>query len=96
MVDSGLLKMVELYSKTNLKDDNLKEDLEKVGEILEKNLRILTSFEKYIKEIQTTNLEWGPVHSDKFWKENVKRFEEKDFSLIKKLVELLGSEKTKN
>jgi len=47
MVDNGLLKMVDLYSKTNLKDEDLKEDLEKVGIILEKNLRILTSFEKY-------------------------------------------------
>ena len=39
--------------KTNIKDENLKEDLEKVGETLEKNLIILTSFEKYAKEIMT-------------------------------------------
>ena len=52
MVDNGLLKMVDLYSKTNLKDDDLKKDLEEVGDILTKNLKILTSFEKYSKEIR--------------------------------------------
>jgi V-type H+-transporting ATPase subunit H len=29
------------------------------------------------------SLEWSPVHSEKFWKENVKKFEENDFYLIK-------------
>ena len=96
MVESGLLRMVELYSKTNIKDEELKEDLDFVGQVLEKNLRILTSFDKYLKELNTTTLEWGPVHSDKFWKEHVRRFEDDDFGMIKKLVGLLNSEKTKN
>jgi len=49
-------------------------------------LKILTSFEKYEKEIDSDNLEWGPIHSEKFWKENVKRFEDKDFLIIKYLI----------
>ena len=43
MVDHGLLKMVELYQKANLKDEDLKENLEKIGEVLEQNMKILTS-----------------------------------------------------
>ena len=35
MVDNGLLKLVALYSKTNLKDDDLKKDLDTVGKVLE-------------------------------------------------------------
>lgn len=46
-----------------------------MGEILEKNIRILTSYEKYEKEINMQLLEWSPVHTEKFWKENVKKFE---------------------
>jgi V-type H+-transporting ATPase subunit H len=43
----------------------------------------LRSFEKYQKEIESQSLEWGPIHSEKFWKENYKRFEDKDFFTIK-------------
>lgn len=59
-------------------------------------MKILTSFEKYEKEIDSDNLEWGPIHSEKFWKENVKRFEDKDFLIIKKLIKLLESDNEKN
>ena len=27
-------------------------------------------------------LEWGPVHSERFWRENFKKMEENDFLLI--------------
>lgn len=50
--------------------------MESVGEILEKNIKILSSFEKYVKELNTDKLDWTPVHTEKFWKENVKRFED--------------------
>lgn len=52
----------------------------------------MSSFEKYVKEINTTKLDWTPVHNEKFWKEHVKRFEDNDFALIKKLVHLLESD----
>lgn len=96
MVDAGILKVIDAALKQNLKDQELIDDIEEVGQIVEKNLIILTSFEKYIKEINTDMLEWGPIHSEKFWKENVKRFEEQDFHYIKKLISLLESENEKN
>lgn len=37
------------------------------------------SFEKYVKEINIQMLEWSPVHTEKFWKENVKRFDDNDY-----------------
>jgi V-type H+-transporting ATPase subunit H len=63
---------------------------------LEKNRKILSSFEKYVKEINTEVLDWTPCHSEKFWRENVKRFEEQDFYLVRKLVLLIdsGNDKT--
>ena len=68
--------MIDNLSKTNIKDEDLKNDMESVGEILEKNIKILSSFEKYVKELNTDKLDWTPVHTEKFWKENVKRFED--------------------
>lgn len=69
--------------KGNIKDKDIIDDVEYVGGILEKNLKILTSFEKYVKELNTQVLEWSPVHTEKFWKENVKKFEDQDFLIIR-------------
>ena len=97
-----ILKIVDTLLKGNIKDKDVIEDVEYVGQVLEKNLKILSliliflfneslmkllkkirSFEKYVKELNAGHLEWSPVHSEKFWKENVKKFEDHDFDLIK-------------
>ena len=54
------------------------------------------SFEKYQKELNSMHLVWSPVHSEKFWKENVKRFEDNDFLMIRKLSDLLTSNDSQN
>lgn len=96
MVDNGLLKVVDVLLRGSIKDTELKEDLEYLGQLLEKNIKILTSFEKYIKELNSGMLEWGPVHSERFWKDNVKKFEENNFQNVGAIVKLLDgySEKT--
>lgn len=53
MVDAGLLKTIDNLVKTNIKDKDIESDLEYIGEILEKNMKILSSFEKYVKELNT-------------------------------------------
>ncbi|EGR32209.1 hypothetical protein IMG5_092130 [Ichthyophthirius multifiliis] len=96
MVDKDLLKVCETLLKGNIKEKELVNDIQQLGEVLEKNIRILTSFEKYVKELNLQNLEWNPVHTEKFWKENVKKFDDNDYQLIKKLVALLNSDVSKN
>lgn len=39
--------------------------------------------ERYEKELRTGRLNWGLLHTDKFWKENVRAFESKEFELIR-------------
>jgi V-type H+-transporting ATPase subunit H len=53
MVDSGLLKTIDNLLKTNIKDKDIQDDLEIIGDILERNMKILSSFEKYSKELAT-------------------------------------------
>jgi len=79
MVESGMLKIVDTLLKGNIKDQDVVDDIKYVGEVLEKNLKVLTSFEKYVKEINTGKLDWSPVHSERFWKDYVKKFEDNDF-----------------
>lgn len=83
LVDNNLLKVVDNELRKNIKDDVLKDNLEFLADVLERNYRILSSYEKYNKEINTDKLNWGPCHSEKFWKEHVKKFELNDFGLIK-------------
>lgn len=59
-------------------------------------MKILSSFEKYQKELHSHHLEWSPVHSEKFWRENIKKFEDDDFKLIKRLITLLDNNKPNN
>ncbi|KAL4502337.1 hypothetical protein ABPG72_011924 [Tetrahymena utriculariae] len=96
IVDNDLLKVCETLLKGNIKEKEVLDDIQFMGEILEKNIRILTSYEKYEKEINMQLLEWSPVHTEKFWKENVKKFENQDYQMIKKLCDLLGSNRQKN
>jgi V-type H+-transporting ATPase subunit H len=42
MVDAGLLKICDTLLKGNIKDKETVEDITYVGEILEKNIKILT------------------------------------------------------
>lgn len=42
-----------------------------------------SSYEKYVKEVNSLVLEWGPIHSERFWRENVRKFEENDFFVIR-------------
>mmetsp|Transcript_32613 Transcript_32613/g.29480 ORF Transcript_32613/g.29480 Transcript_32613/m.29480 type:complete len:463 (-) Transcript_32613:107-1495(-) len=89
MIDNGLLKVTDTVLKGVIKDKDTVDDIEYVGQILEKNLKILTSYEKYVKEVNSLVLEWGPIHCERFWRENVRKFEENDFYVIRKLIMLL-------
>lgn len=51
MIDAKLTKSVETLLKGTIKDKDCLSDIEYVGDLLDKNLRILSSFEKYEKEL---------------------------------------------
>jgi len=89
MVDGGLLKVTDILSKSIIKDEEIKKDIEVLGQTLERNLKILTSFEKYKKEVQNGVLEWGPIHSERFWRENYKKMEDDNFTLIQQIIRFL-------
>jgi len=91
MNDSDLMKVVESEQKKNLKDEQLKENLETLFNDLEMNYRIASSWEKYVKELETGTLKRGPCHSERFWKSNAKKFEHNEFQYIKTLIHLLYS-----
>lgn len=50
----------------------------------------LSSFEEYCSEVRSGRMEWSPVHkSEKFWRENCHRLNEKNYELLKILIRLM-------
>jgi len=67
-------------------DDEITDDVNVVGDTLERFVITLSSYEKYSAEVLSGNLEWSPVHNEKFWRENISKFEDDNFNLIKYVV----------
>ncbi|VDM65595.1 unnamed protein product [Strongylus vulgaris] len=90
MVQCKTLKTLELTDAKKYGDTELEEDVEYLSSQLQSSVQDLSSFDEYCSEVRSGRLQWSPVHkSDKFWRENAPRFNEKNFELIKILIRLL-------
>jgi V-type H+-transporting ATPase subunit H len=92
MVEFKLLREVDAIAKRVLKDEDVKQYLEDVSVIMEINIKLLSSFEKYMVEIDHGRLIPGVTHTESFWKENVRHFEQNRFEVVGKIALLLDSE----
>jgi V-type H+-transporting ATPase subunit H len=90
MVEAGLQKVVAQRLTHKWDDDELTAALEWLREQLDSNIQLLSSFEKYKKEVLSGSLDWTPMHtSQQFWRENVTKFEDRDFQVLRVLLKLL-------
>ena len=63
----------------NFEDEDVGATLEWLKEKLADNIKLLSSWDKYKKEVLSGSLEWSPMHtSEGFWLENSPKFEERD------------------
>jgi len=92
MVQCKTLKTLELMDAKKFDDPDLQEDIEFLNEKLAASVQDLSSFDEYCTEVRSGRLQWSPVHkSEKFWRENAQRFNEKNFELIKILIRILDT-----
>lgn len=70
-------------------DDELDNDVKFLNEVLVKNYRDLSTYDRWVSEVHSGALHWGIIHSDKFWKENARLLEQHDFDNLKRLIEIL-------
>jgi V-type H+-transporting ATPase subunit H len=75
-------------------DPEMQDNVQAIANKLANNYRELNTFERYQQELFTGELEWGTIHTEKFWKENVRKFEADDFGCVRKLIALLTSKAT--
>jgi len=88
----GLFPVLErLNIQVDFKDEDVKETIDLLIKKLRPQIKVMSSMERYERELKTKTLEWGPVHDEKFWKTNFMRFERAEYALVKDLVRLLES-----
>jgi len=92
MLECGIMKPLDILLTRTWGDEDIEEDLKYLSETLQKSIAVLSTFDQYKKELLSGNLEWSPPHkSEKFWKENLYKFEEENYKLLLVLRELLTS-----
>lgn len=90
MVRHKVVKQLELLEARKWEDPDLEEDITWISQKLESSVHDLSSFDEYVSEVKSGNLEWSPVHkTDRFWRENAMRLNEHNYELLKILVRLL-------
>ncbi|KAL7680886.1 putative ATPase, V1 complex, subunit H, armadillo-like helical [Plasmopara halstedii] len=95
MIDSGLLKTLNNMRERKWADEDIVKGIQAVRDVLVREYKELNTMERYEKELRTGTLNWGLLHTDKFWKDNFMTFENKDFELIRLLIDLLESDDPK-
>ncbi|KPM05229.1 V-type proton ATPase subunit H-like protein [Sarcoptes scabiei] len=96
LVQCKVLKHLEILQQSGQKfdDPDIKDDIDFLYEKLQASIQDLSSFDEYATEIRSGRLEWSPVHTtEKFWRENAARLNEKNYELLKILIRLLEASK---
>ncbi|KAI1305224.1 V-type proton ATPase subunit H [Halotydeus destructor] len=97
MVQVKVLKQLDILKQAGAgkyEDEDLKADMDFLHETLTASVTDLSSFDEYATEVKNGRLEWSPVHSsEKFWRENAQRLNEKNYELLKILIRLLETSK---
>jgi V-type H+-transporting ATPase subunit H len=85
MIGCGLIKYIDQMKERQWTDPDIVDDLTVLHKLLHENYKEMSRWDVYLAEVQSGNLEWGILHTEKFFRENAKRFEgpNGDFSVVK-------------
>eukprot|EP01130_Rhizamoeba_saxonica_P015540 TRINITY_DN7005_c0_g2_i1.p1 TRINITY_DN7005_c0_g2~~TRINITY_DN7005_c0_g2_i1.p1 ORF type:complete len:450 (+),score=108.38 TRINITY_DN7005_c0_g2_i1:54-1352(+) len=91
MIVAGIMRRLYTMNDRQWGDDDMEEDLAFLIENLEKVVSDLSTFDRYRQEVLTHSLEWTSAchKSERFWRENCMRFQEKDFEVLRALKEII-------
>ncbi|XP_076437697.1 V-type proton ATPase subunit H-like [Babylonia areolata] len=90
MIRCKVIKHLEFWHSKKVMDSDVQEDVDWVAEKLETSVQDLSSWDEYVNEVRSGNLEWSPVHKcDRFWRENAINLNDKNYELLRILVRLL-------
>ena len=90
--DSFAENMIHANAHKQAGDPEVEQNVRGLFEILMKNFREFSGFDRWETEVNNGNMHWGITHTEKFWRENAKLVEKDDFKLLKRLIALLHCE----
>eukprot|EP00916_Digyalum_oweni_P010272 GHVL01017216.1.p1 GENE.GHVL01017216.1~~GHVL01017216.1.p1 ORF type:complete len:445 (+),score=110.15 GHVL01017216.1:92-1426(+) len=90
-VSINILNYIQLLENEKWRDNDIYEDIKDSINLLNTKTKQFSNYERYEKILNTGILRWSYIHTEKFWFENVMKFEHDEFQPIKRLVGLLSS-----
>merc|ERR1711998_303066 len=95
MVDVDMLKVLQHVKHMGIEDEETVADITFLEEKLESGLQDMSTFDEYRKEVFSNLVDgWTPVHKKQsFWQQNVFKFEERNFEVLRHLVEIINPSK---
>ena len=85
MIGCGLMKYIDQMRERQWTDPDIVDDLDVLHKLIHENFKEMSTWDVYLAEVQSGSLEWGFLHSEKFFKENATKFEgpDGDFFVVK-------------
>mmetsp|Transcript_13147 Transcript_13147/g.24239 ORF Transcript_13147/g.24239 Transcript_13147/m.24239 type:complete len:446 (+) Transcript_13147:98-1435(+) len=90
IAEQGVLEVVSQLEYEKWRDAELYDDIRDVANLIASEVKELSNFERYERELESGKLSWGFIHSTKFWAENAMKFEQQEFKALKLLAEMLS------
>lgn len=90
IVECAILDVVQQLEFEKWRDPETQDNILEVSKLVAIQVSALSNFDRYEKEVNNGALKWGYLHSNKFWGENINKFEQNGFGVIEKLCKLLA------
>lgn len=88
--DYDIRRHIGMHYQHHFTDTGIKKELKECFENLDAQLKSLSLWDKYVREVRKDKLKMTMIHkSDIFWKTNIERFAENDLYVLKLLTEHL-------
>merc|ERR1712060_945532 len=92
IVEKNLLDVVQNLEFEKWRDTELYDEIRELSAQISVEVQEMSNFDRYERELKSGKLQWGFIHSSKFWGENVMKFEKNNYDALAKLGSLLDSE----
>jgi len=89
MAEKDVLSTLSSLEYEKWRDPELLDLITKVKAALQSEVKFLTNYERFEREVMSGVLRWGFIHSDKFWADNAMKCERGNFKVIDHLLVLV-------
>merc|ERR1711988_998011 len=82
MAEMDTVAAVSALEYEKWRDAELIDSIKELIAKLNAEVKLLTNFERFEREVNSGVLKWGFIHSDKFWNENVLKCDKTNFVVV--------------